>query len=437
MWFDLVIVALLVFSAARGAAKGFAWQVATIGSLVLCFMFAESGSLAIAPLIKVDPPLNRWIAMLILYLGASFVAFAAARAVRKTLESWQFAEYDRHLGAVFGLLKGVGFALVLVFFVLTLAPSLRDTVLNSYTGRYAGQILATLHPVMPDELHGVIDPYLAELGQPVVHNGDFGHDGEFGQAPTGQAGPEFGQYPGGDPLSHNDGGFGPAPEFGFDPRFGGSAGGSPDSAFGTPAGYSAPANTRQAGYLTPPGDTQPRGTSPRGTATPAVGDDLRRLVGALPGLNQDVRQLALTALQNTKPEDRSELVRQFQTAIPGLVKATATEWQRGKPAAADRLSQRDQTLREIAGIYTENLDGQRWIIREAEQRLRGVPDDVALVAVQDWYADLLNLTPDPDPGTNLSTRIEIRITRQLRSFGVPLDALGADTRARLVAPATR
>ena len=110
----------------------------------------------------------------------------------------------------------------------------------------------------------------------------------------------------------------------------------------------------------------------------------------------------------------------------------ATEWANGKPAEADRLTRRDETLREIAAVYTTNLDAQRTIIRQAEDQLRGVPDDVAEIVVQDWYADLLRLeAEDPDPTTNLSTRLDARIKRQLSTFGISPDGLSADLRARL------
>ncbi len=191
MWFDAIIAVLLIFCTVRGASKGFAWQVAAIGALIICFFFAESASVAIAPLIKVDPPLNRWIAMFVLYLGASFVSFGAARTVRKTLESWQFVEYDKHLGAIFGFVKGAGFGLVLTFFAVTLSERLRADVLASYSGHTAGQIMSALHPVMPGELHPIIDPYIEKLGHSVAHE----HDHTGGPHDVVSKEDDFGSFP--------------------------------------------------------------------------------------------------------------------------------------------------------------------------------------------------------------------------------------------------
>ena len=106
MGFDLFIGAILLITTIRGAAKGVAWQLAGIGALVLCFLFATPLSLTIAPMIKLAPLLNRWVAMLGIYLVFSFGTFAIARGFREALEKAKFVEFDRHMGALFGLFKG-------------------------------------------------------------------------------------------------------------------------------------------------------------------------------------------------------------------------------------------------------------------------------------------------------------------------------------------
>lgn len=418
MWYDLIIFGLLVICTVRGATKGFAWQVAAIGALLICFFFAQTASLAIAPLIKLDPPLNRWVAMFVLYVGASFVSFGAARAVRGTLEKWQFVEFDKHLGALFGFTKGVAIALVLTFFAVTLSETARESVLNSYSGRAAGTILSALHPIMPGELHGVIDPYLEKLGREVVHE-----DGEPGGRPNAQlpAGDEFGNapilsVPGSSqqgtsagsqgtvstrPVQGGDD-FGPAP-----PDFGPAPGEWPAQT-SRPAANPAVSNA---------GAAQPQGS------------EIDRILADVP---DDLKQAAVKAVRNTAPEHRDELLSKLKTAIPGVIKAVTTEWANGKPADAAQVSRRDETLREIAGIYTTKLDAQRNIIAEAERHLQGLPDQVADAVVQDWYADLLRLAgDDPDPGTDLSTRLDARVARQLKAFRINPADLSADVRARL------
>jgi len=164
-WFDILIVVILLYATIRGAMKGIVWQLAIIAAIVLCFWFSESLSVSVAPYINVEPPLNRWLAMLGIYLGFSFICFAVARVLRDLIEKIKFQEYDRHLGALFGFIKGTIISLVLIFFIVTISQQSRATVLSSYSGRAAAIIMDRLHPVMPDELHEVLEPYIHSLDQ--------------------------------------------------------------------------------------------------------------------------------------------------------------------------------------------------------------------------------------------------------------------------------
>ena len=163
MWYDGIVLAIVVIATVRGAMKGFVWQLASIAALVACFAFAESTSVAVAPYISVDPPLNRWIAMLGLYVLCVFVAFLIARSLRGWIEKAKFVEFDRHLGLLFGFLKGVTFCLMLTFFAVTLSETARAHVFQSRSGYVAAIIMDRLHPVMPAELHDVLEPFIHRL----------------------------------------------------------------------------------------------------------------------------------------------------------------------------------------------------------------------------------------------------------------------------------
>lgn len=181
MWFDLLIVAILIYAVWKGASKGVVWQLAAIAALVLCFAFAESLSLHLAPMINVKPPLNRWIAMLAIYIGFSFISFTLARSLKTAIDSLKFNEFDRHLGAVLGLLKGTVFCLFLTFFLITISETARAAVLKSHSGYAAAMLLNEMAPVMPAELHELLDECLVKLNHPDVplHHDDgdiFHHD---------------------------------------------------------------------------------------------------------------------------------------------------------------------------------------------------------------------------------------------------------------------
>lgn len=178
MGYDIGMLAVLAYTTFRGAAKGIAWQVAAIAALVLCFVFATPASLVVAPMISLDPPLNRWVAMLAVYLAFSFACFAAARLLRGWLEALKFEEYDRHLGALFGLLKGATLCLVITFFTVCLVAPAREYVLKSRSGKLAAQTLEGLTAVTPKEFDKVLAPYLKRFDEAVVAEGGATDEGE-------------------------------------------------------------------------------------------------------------------------------------------------------------------------------------------------------------------------------------------------------------------
>ncbi len=123
MWYDAVVVAILLFTTVRGAMRGVIWQLAGLAGLVVCVVFAESISAAASPYVALQEPLNEWVVMFVAYLGFSFLAFGLARLMQEAIDKAELKEYDRHLGAVFGLIKGVAFCLVLTFFIVTVSEN--------------------------------------------------------------------------------------------------------------------------------------------------------------------------------------------------------------------------------------------------------------------------------------------------------------------------
>jgi uncharacterized membrane protein required for colicin V production len=168
MWYDLLTLVILMYAMFRGAMKGVVWQLATIAALLLCFFFSGTLSAALAPFIRVEPPLNQWIAMLILYLGFSFVSFGVARVAHEMIESMKIEALDRHLGAILGLVKGGMFSLFLTFFLVTLSHAARETIINSESGYVAAVVIDRLDPVIPGDLHALLEPYIRRLDAPEI-----------------------------------------------------------------------------------------------------------------------------------------------------------------------------------------------------------------------------------------------------------------------------
>jgi membrane protein required for colicin V production len=320
-------------------------------------------SQAIAPYITVKPPLNRWLAMFGLYIFFSFLSFAAARSLKKWIDKAQFEEYDRHLGSIFGFVKGLVFVLVMTFFGFTLSqqmPEARFAIFHSQTGKIAAVIMDRLHPVMPKELHDVLEPYIHSLDRPGLDL-QHAHDEDDHDKGHSHSGNDL------EPIE--------APPFLSAPRRGEND--PPPFESLTGRDTKRPNDPTFPDFFDPP---YPLPTVP-----------------ALPGSN------------SIRP-------------------ANGTRENRDNSRA-----EREKLLNEVASVLAEKPDAQQAIVTEIENSLTGLPDEIKLIVVKDWYTDLLVYDPnaDPDRETDLSTPFDTRILRQLQLNNVPLSSLNTALKDRL------
>ena len=159
--YDILMLVVLVGAALFGAIKGFAWQLASIASIVVSYVVAYQFREPFSQSIQADPPWNRFLAMLILYVGTSLVIWVAFRMISGTIDRLKLREFDRHVGAVFGLAKGALFCTLITLFAVTLlGDNLRSKIVASKSGRYIAKVLDQSESVIPPEIHEVVRPYL-------------------------------------------------------------------------------------------------------------------------------------------------------------------------------------------------------------------------------------------------------------------------------------
>lgn len=163
MLITLAAIGIVLGAIVLGGWKGFAWQLAGIVSLILGFVVAIPLSSVAAPLFGKTAPLNRFVAMAVLYVATSLGVYLVAFIYRRFLERFQLHHWDRHLGAVFGGLKGWMLVLILTLFAVTLSVRARDAVMNTKVGTYAAISLDAVHPVFPHEVHEILHPYVHKL----------------------------------------------------------------------------------------------------------------------------------------------------------------------------------------------------------------------------------------------------------------------------------
>lgn len=310
--------------------------------------------------------------MLALYVGLALVCFAVARVLRGWIEKAKFEEFDRHLGALLGLLKGAVFALVLIFFVVTISERLRGQVMNSYSGYAAAIVMDRLHPVMPEELHAVLEPYIHQLDRPDL---DLKRSHVTGHSPAVQG-------PRSDPSGEVEIG--------------------PDRS---------------------------------GSPVDALFEQLRARIGqGADGLRQLFERAMMKTPPEKRAELLEDIRTADPESIRAILSAWLQERPAVEPAPAadeDLLAQRAELLQAVAAVFSEFPGARAAIIGELSRALSGVPDRVAVAVLRDWHADLTGAASDPDPQTDRSATLDERIVRQMAAAGIPLSTLDGPVRERL------
>ena len=174
--YDILMVIVLAAATMFGAWKGMVWQLASLASLVVSYFVALQFSPQLAPMFGDQAPWNRFIAMLVIYIATSLVVWLLFRVVAGFLDRVKLKEFDRQLGAIFGLAKGVLLCVAITFFAVSLLPDeKKETVLDSRSGHYIGVLLTQSHGVMPEEIHEVLHPYLNKLEEKLAPDGPVEH----------------------------------------------------------------------------------------------------------------------------------------------------------------------------------------------------------------------------------------------------------------------
>lgn len=159
--YDLVMLAVLIIATAWGAWKGVAWQVASLAAIIASYIVAYQFCDTVAKWIPVSAPWRVFLAMLLLFLGASLGIWIVFRLVSRAIDRMKLKEFDRQVGALLGLAKGVVICVIITLFAVTLlGDKQRQAVVNSRSGFYIAVLLSKSHGVIPEEFRDVLSPYV-------------------------------------------------------------------------------------------------------------------------------------------------------------------------------------------------------------------------------------------------------------------------------------
>ncbi len=161
--FDGVVLVILIAAIVQGRFKGMAWQLAPIASLVLGYVVAFPLAGSLAPWFGDSAPMNYLLALLVLYLTVALGVYLLARSLKEYIVKFKLEEYDKHLGALFGGVKGLMFCLAIMFFSVAISAEAREYLVKTHSGYAAAYLMDALHPVMPAELHDALESHIHAL----------------------------------------------------------------------------------------------------------------------------------------------------------------------------------------------------------------------------------------------------------------------------------
>ncbi len=161
--YDVLMLVVLTGAVLFGVWKGMAWQVASLASVVVSAAVALHSSAAIAPYFPGKEPWNRFCAMAVLYVVTAGAIWILFRLVSNIIDRVKLKEFDRQLGATFGLAKGALYCVVITFFAVTLSESSRQVVLASRSGDLIARGIRNANPVLPEDIRKYLGEYIDEL----------------------------------------------------------------------------------------------------------------------------------------------------------------------------------------------------------------------------------------------------------------------------------
>ena len=169
--YDLIMLIVLAATTIFGAIKGFAWQLASLASIVASYFVAYLFRNDVAKMINAQPPWNLFLAMLLLYFGSSLIIWMLFRLVSTSIDKVKLKDFDRQLGAGFGLLKGVALCLLITMFAMTLlGAAQQQRIANSRSGLYISRILANAGGILPAEIKQIVGPYIDNVDRRLQQN---------------------------------------------------------------------------------------------------------------------------------------------------------------------------------------------------------------------------------------------------------------------------
>jgi membrane protein required for colicin V production len=129
-YLDIIILVIIILSSAEGAVQGFIYEICSLSGLIAGFFLAIEYAEPAAGYLDFIP-LTGWIlriiAFMFILIAVNMIFRLVGKSLRVILRKVFMGWFDRFLGALFGLVRGIAFV-IFVLVILLLTPI--STVLN-------------------------------------------------------------------------------------------------------------------------------------------------------------------------------------------------------------------------------------------------------------------------------------------------------------------
>ncbi len=150
-WFDATAIAVLAISAGFAFFKGFVREIASLAGLIigsiLAFRFYKNGADLLKPWIHTLNVRNLT-AFFVIFLAVILISAVISFLIKRLFDSAGLSFYDRFLGLLFGLLRGV--VIVYVFVIVLQGFGMAGKTLNeSKSYRVVARTMNTILSFVP------------------------------------------------------------------------------------------------------------------------------------------------------------------------------------------------------------------------------------------------------------------------------------------------
>lgn len=164
--YDMLMLGVLAVATLIGFWKGFAWQVASLSAIVGSYFIAYWYREPVAAWIPLADPWRMFGAMFLLYVASSLTIWCLFRLASRLIDRWKLKDFDRQLGALLGLAKGLLLCALITFFSVTLlGEQKRTAILQTRSGYALAVLLSRAQRVIPQELNKVLQPHLDSFSE--------------------------------------------------------------------------------------------------------------------------------------------------------------------------------------------------------------------------------------------------------------------------------